>query len=223
MRNFNDRGFGGRGGFGRNTGGSSEMHQAVCSDCGRNCEVPFKPMHNKPVYCNDCFRKDGDSRSSDSRPSSRPSFGKPERRDFGRPSYEDKRMHGATCAECGERCEVPFRPTGDKPVYCSNCFGDNKGGNFESKKSFSSPQKSGSSNDQFEQMNKKLDKIIKALEIVMQKKEFIIEKPRKESEIVESKVEPKVDKKTSKKEKKVVESKPEKVSKVVKPKKKSKA
>ena len=37
-------------------------------------------------------------------------------------------MHRATCAECGEVCEVPFRPTGDKPVYCSNCFGDKRGG-----------------------------------------------------------------------------------------------
>ena len=32
-------------------------------------------------------------------------------------------MHRATCAECGKSCEVPFRPTGEKPVYCSTCFG----------------------------------------------------------------------------------------------------
>ncbi len=29
----------------------------------------------------------------------------------------------ATCASCQKSCEVPFRPTGDKPVYCSECFG----------------------------------------------------------------------------------------------------
>ncbi|MEW5757937.1 MAG: CxxC-x17-CxxC domain-containing protein [Candidatus Omnitrophota bacterium] len=28
----------------------------------------------------------------------------------------------AVCAECGKECEVPFRPTGDRPVYCSDCF-----------------------------------------------------------------------------------------------------
>lgn len=32
-------------------------------------------------------------------------------------------MHRATCAECGNSCEVPFKPTGEKPVYCSTCFG----------------------------------------------------------------------------------------------------
>jgi CxxC-x17-CxxC domain-containing protein len=34
-----------------------EMHKAVCSKCGKNCEVPFKPTEGKPVYCKDCFIK----------------------------------------------------------------------------------------------------------------------------------------------------------------------
>lgn len=38
-------------------------------------------------------------------------------------------MHKATCAECSKTCEVPFRPNGEKPVYCSDCFGAMKGGN----------------------------------------------------------------------------------------------
>jgi len=44
---------------------------------------------------------------------------------------DDRRpdMHKATCAECGKTCEVPFRPNGEKPVYCSDCFGAMKGGN----------------------------------------------------------------------------------------------
>jgi CxxC-x17-CxxC domain-containing protein len=35
--------------------GPREMHQAVCSNCGNQCEVPFEPRGDKPVYCNDCF------------------------------------------------------------------------------------------------------------------------------------------------------------------------
>lgn len=31
-------------------------------------------------------------------------------------------MHSALCGECGRKCEVPFRPTGEKPVYCNDCF-----------------------------------------------------------------------------------------------------
>jgi CxxC-x17-CxxC domain-containing protein len=44
------------GGFGRNRDrGSVTMHQAVCDQCGKPCEVPFVPTRGKPVYCNDCF------------------------------------------------------------------------------------------------------------------------------------------------------------------------
>jgi len=38
-----------------------ELHTAVCSDCGNECQVPFKPSKDRegkqrPVYCRDCFR-----------------------------------------------------------------------------------------------------------------------------------------------------------------------
>ena len=53
-------------GFRSNYGGSStrryssepkEMHPAKCSECGKDCQVPFKPTEGKPVYCRDCFRQ----------------------------------------------------------------------------------------------------------------------------------------------------------------------
>jgi len=34
-----------------------EMHRTVCSDCGQECEVPFRPDHNRLVYCRDCWSK----------------------------------------------------------------------------------------------------------------------------------------------------------------------
>lgn len=48
---------GSRGGGFRGNQGPREMHKAVCADCGNECEVPFKPSGDKPVYCRDCFRK----------------------------------------------------------------------------------------------------------------------------------------------------------------------
>jgi len=33
-----------------------------------------------------------------------------------------REMHPAVCAECGKDTEVPFLPTGERPVYCSDCF-----------------------------------------------------------------------------------------------------
>ena len=46
-------GSGGRGGFNR---GPREMHKATCGDCGKDCEVPFEPRQDKPVYCSECFQ-----------------------------------------------------------------------------------------------------------------------------------------------------------------------
>ncbi len=45
--------------FGENRFGSRprEMHKAVCSDCKKECEVPFKPRDDRPVYCKDCYSK----------------------------------------------------------------------------------------------------------------------------------------------------------------------
>ena len=55
------------GGFG---GGRREMHPAVCAECGKDTEVPFRPTGERPVYCNDCFRqmnpRDSSSSSSGS-------------------------------------------------------------------------------------------------------------------------------------------------------------
>jgi len=52
------------------------------------------------------------------------SFGGP-RRSFGGPRREfdgERTMHKTTCTECKQECEVPFKPTEGKPVYCKECF-----------------------------------------------------------------------------------------------------
>lgn len=49
-------GGGGGGGFRRDFG-PREMHKAKCSDCGKDCEVPFKPTEGKPVFCKECYAK----------------------------------------------------------------------------------------------------------------------------------------------------------------------
>jgi len=33
------------------------LHKAICADCSKECEVPFKPSQDRPVYCKDCFSK----------------------------------------------------------------------------------------------------------------------------------------------------------------------
>jgi CxxC-x17-CxxC domain-containing protein len=33
-----------------------------------------------------------------------------------------REMFSATCSNCGREAQVPFKPSGSKPVYCSDCF-----------------------------------------------------------------------------------------------------
>lgn len=42
-------------------------------------------------------------------------------------------MSKATCSECSNVCEVPFKPNGERPVFCSNCFMSKREGTFEKK------------------------------------------------------------------------------------------
>lgn len=101
---------------------------------------------------------------------------------FGNPSDGPRQMYPAICSQCGKSCEVPFKPTGDRPIYCNNCFKNQAGpdARFSGKPSFDRPrpafggqkpqfggtqsQQGGSgggvSKAQFESLNAKLDRII---------------------------------------------------------------
>jgi len=81
-RDFKRGGFGGHkgggsrfgGGFG---GGNREMtmHEAVCADCHKPCQVPFRPTNDRPVYCRDCFAKHGGPEKSRFNDAPRKDFG----------------------------------------------------------------------------------------------------------------------------------------------------
>lgn len=97
----------------------------VCKDCGRNFifrsdEQNFfaEKGYSEPTRCKDCrsVRK-----NSVNQPSGRfARDGASGSRPF------DKELFPATCASCGKQTQVPFKPRGDKPVYCRDCFSRNK-------------------------------------------------------------------------------------------------
>ncbi len=42
---------------------------------------------------------------------------------FRRPqSFGLQDKHKATCSECKQECEVPFKPTEGRPVFCGDCW-----------------------------------------------------------------------------------------------------
>jgi len=106
--------------YGRQNDRRKEMHHAVCDECGSDCKVPFRPSNNKPIFCSECFEHEGRDRGSRDRNNRRDN-----RNDYDGEYRRDRaQMHHAVCDECGDDCEVPFRPNGSKPIYCSYCFED---------------------------------------------------------------------------------------------------
>jgi CxxC-x17-CxxC domain-containing protein len=138
------------------------MHSAVCDACGRECKVPFRPSGDKPIYCSSCFEQQGGGRDRD-RGDRRDSRNSRDDRDF-RDSGDrgGKGMYSAICDDCGSKCLVPFKPSSDKPIYCSSCF--EKRGNSHDGESKGSTK----NNIQIEKLDliiEKLEKIVLALEV----------------------------------------------------------
>lgn len=79
----------------------------------------MKPQYNKGGFKGKKFGRD------DRFGGKKKSFGK----SWGRDREERSEMFSATCSECYNSCEVPFKPNGRKPVLCNDCFrgGDDRG------------------------------------------------------------------------------------------------
>ena len=62
------------------------------------------------------------------------------------PSRENSRgrreriLHKTVCADCQKDCEVPFKPTGERPVYCKECFSNRKSNRQNKAPSDKSPE-----------------------------------------------------------------------------------
>ncbi len=39
-----------------------------------------------------------------------------------------RQLYDVTCAACGKPAQVPFKPSGDRPVYCRDCYMKQKRG-----------------------------------------------------------------------------------------------
>jgi CxxC-x17-CxxC domain-containing protein len=78
-------------------------------------------------------------------------------RSFSRDRRRDgpKEMFKVVCDECGEKCEVPFKPTAGKPVLCSSCF--------EKKNVKNAVTKDKNYQKEFDTLNAKLDLMMKEI------------------------------------------------------------
>ncbi len=88
----------------------------TCKDCGSEftfsaSEQEFyasKGFENEPGRCSSCRAARKQQRGGSSS------------------GQRSRQMFDAVCSECGASTQVPFRPTGEKPVYCRDCFQSRK-------------------------------------------------------------------------------------------------
>lgn len=81
-----------------------------CKDCGQDFvftagEQEFyaeRGFQNEPQRCKTCR----DSRKNSGK--------------------NQKELFTTVCAECGKEAKVPFQPSNDRPVYCSECYAAKK-------------------------------------------------------------------------------------------------
>jgi CxxC-x17-CxxC domain-containing protein len=109
----------------------------TCRDCGQaftftSGEQDFYASRgfSEPSRCANCraarkAQRDGGASSYDSYGSSSYSAGGYSSEGGRAP----RQMFSATCSSCGQEAQVPFQPSGEKPVYCSSCFEQRGGGN----------------------------------------------------------------------------------------------
>lgn len=103
----------------------------TCRDCGMDFvftagEQEFyasKGFVNEPTRCPSCrqnrksqMASGGGREERGPRPASSSS------------APRERIAYKVTCANCGQETTVPFVPRGTKPVYCSNCFDEMRGG-----------------------------------------------------------------------------------------------
>ena len=124
----------------RNHRDEREMFTVTCADCGNSCQVPFKPKGGKTCFfAETVFQKITGIRRMTAM------------------EEENILCTKQPALTAVINCEVPFKPSKDKQIYCSRCF--SQGGS-----SAPVPRKSEADySKQFDDVNRKLDKILRML------------------------------------------------------------
>jgi len=101
---------------------TGEDRQITCVDCGQQFtftegEQAFyreKGLTHAPTRCKSCRENRKQQRGAEGRPATAGA------------TLGGKELYTAVCSDCGIETQVPFMPTGARPVYCRNCFQNHK-------------------------------------------------------------------------------------------------
>lgn len=109
-----------------------------------------QPSHNRPQH----------PQFSQPRYNSEPNFNRAPQPQHSHSQHQNQNRQGgkpmfqAVCVECKKNCEVPFRPSGERPTYCKECYAKRKNGNHSQQQQ---PQQNSSG---FQNMEKRQLKVV---------------------------------------------------------------
>ncbi|GAC1591557.1 MAG: zinc-ribbon domain containing protein [Candidatus Velthaea sp.] len=91
-----------------------ENKTLICKDCGISFDFSVRDQHfyaekgfeNDPQRCRDCRTARKSQRGASD----------------GYGAGGSRAVFDAVCAQCNTATTVPFKPRGDRPVYCRSCF-----------------------------------------------------------------------------------------------------
>lgn len=91
-----------------------QTQQLQCVECGKIFDFSAEDQefyatkgYSAPKRCTEC-REARKARTNNS--SQRGGYGR------------ERREYSVVCAACGVETTVPFKPSNDRPVFCSNCY-----------------------------------------------------------------------------------------------------
>jgi len=83
-----------------------------CGECGTKItQLPFQPSGDRPVFCSNCLRAKRNNSN-------------------GGGQTRQRTMYDVDvdCGECGVKItQLPFQPSGDRPIYCFECNKNRRG------------------------------------------------------------------------------------------------
>ncbi len=106
-----------------------KMEQVISQTAGRSAETKHVPQHVQ-------HQQNAPAQHSGQRSHSQHSHQGGHQGHQGHQNKQPQQNHGrhertlyqAVCADCRKQCEVPFKPTGERPVFCKACFAQRKSG-----------------------------------------------------------------------------------------------
>ena len=114
---------------------TGEDKSITCVDCGEEflftaSEQAFyreRGLTNEPTRCKSCRDRRKATRGPSGGGGGGGGYGGGGG-GYGRGGGGEKQMFAAVCSNCGQDTQVPFQPTGGRPVLCRDCFQASKGG-----------------------------------------------------------------------------------------------